>query len=557
MNNLNSLSNNNSSNGGKKGTLLPKGKFTNLAGIIIGVVAFIIILIVLHKMRQAYRANKLPGKTEKVLQKYMFDCMNNQKIIDNDLMPAPVVGNQYNLTFWFYINDLEFNYAGNKNIMVKGDIIKHLEDTSKPPVTVNPRIYIPAYSNSLMFEFEVDHFLDEQEGCYPLEPKFFAEAPAEVDMDCYQTHSDKDYYALTAPLQDAEDSTIRGLCTGLISSQLDGLDKTESEKDCLPNLDKLLQKKVLPYFTPEMKKFTTFRDDTHLTDELKTELNTLKGTSDEEIKTQTTDLHDTIVKVKTTAGDINTKLDDIETDLGTLKGDMSKSNVDKIKPKVKTLFDVYVNIKPDAKKLKVLMSLSNITKLKTLITTYNKDAAVAGSSLLTKTELDNLTEEKLNPIATNLDSLNDLIIETRKLYGTLQSFENDMMQHNPNYGNADHMYVKRTSMPAEEKAEIKNVPIQRWNHVSINVHNNITDIFFNGQLELSTEHKGSIKPNTFPLILGAIDSKGESGFNRYVCDLVYTNHVLSEADILGAGTVYSKGPSIVKSTGDSIKSIFS
>ena len=36
----------------------------------------------------------------------MFDCMNNQKIIDNDLMPAPVVGNQYNLTFWFYINDL-------------------------------------------------------------------------------------------------------------------------------------------------------------------------------------------------------------------------------------------------------------------------------------------------------------------------------------------------------------------------------------------------------------------------------------------------------------------
>ena len=52
----------------------------------------------------------------------MFDCMNNQKIIDNDLMPPPAIGNQYNL-FWFYINDLGFNYQGDKNMMVKGDII--------------------------------------------------------------------------------------------------------------------------------------------------------------------------------------------------------------------------------------------------------------------------------------------------------------------------------------------------------------------------------------------------------------------------------------------------
>lgn len=167
------------------------------------------------------------------------------------------------------------------------------------------------------------------------------------------------------------------------------------------------------------------------------------------------------------------------------------------------------------------------------------------------------TKDYMTGIPNLLSHFTTLKHNLRGLLGTLQSFENDMMQHNPNYGNANHMYVKRTSMPAEEKAEIKNVPIQRWNHVSINVHNNITDIFFNGQLELSTEHKGSIKPNTFPLILGAIDSKGESGFNGYVSDLVYTNYVLSEADILGAGTVYSKGPSIMKSAGVSIKSIFS
>ena len=35
-------------------------------------------------MRKAYKANKIADKTKIVLQKYMFDCMNNQKIIDND-----------------------------------------------------------------------------------------------------------------------------------------------------------------------------------------------------------------------------------------------------------------------------------------------------------------------------------------------------------------------------------------------------------------------------------------------------------------------------------------
>ena len=190
---------------------------------------------------------------------------------------------------------------------------------------------------------------------------------------------------------------------------------------------------------------------------------------------------------------------------------------------------------------------SKFTKLENDVNSYNSEEGVTQIKL---TDIKGI-------IIAYQTSLENLKLTVRGLLGTYQAVGTDRMQYSIDYGNADHMLVKKANVVVEQKTEIKNVPIQRWNHVSINVHNNISDIFFNGQLELSTEHKGSIKPNTFPLILGAIDTKAESGFNGFVSDIVYSNHVLTQADILGAGSIYRKGPSIVKSTGDSIKSIFS
>ena len=39
---------------------------------------------------------------------------------------------------------------GYKNVLVKGDIIDHISTTDTPPVNVNPRIYIPKESNSIL-----------------------------------------------------------------------------------------------------------------------------------------------------------------------------------------------------------------------------------------------------------------------------------------------------------------------------------------------------------------------------------------------------------------------
>ena len=35
------------------------------------------------------------------------------------------------------------------------------------------------------------------------------------------------------------------------------------------------------------------------------------------------------------------------------------------------------------------------------------------------------------------------------------------------------------------KTEIENIPLQKWNFVSINVHNNYCDVFFNDELNIN------------------------------------------------------------------------
>ena len=88
---------------------------------------------------------------------------------------------------------------------------------------MNPRIYIPGSSNSLMFEFEVDNFLDINEGCYPTTQSDFIFAPEVSASDCAYIHSDDDFYALSSPLKNSIDDSLKGLCRGYSSAEIEGL----------------------------------------------------------------------------------------------------------------------------------------------------------------------------------------------------------------------------------------------------------------------------------------------------------------------------------------------
>lgn len=375
MSNLNSLSNNNFFNK-KNVTLSSKigGKYRNLLGIIIAIICLIIIIVVLHHLRKAYQANKIPDQEMVVLEKYAFDCKNNHKIIEDGMMPKSVIGNEYNISFWIYINDINFNYQRDKNIMVKGDITHHLENPGTSPAVINPRIYLEKESNNMVFEFEVDHFLDPNAGCYQIEGSGFApefSAPSMLESDCKNKYTgdddgnglSDDYYALARPSKQGD--FILSKCIGLESGEVQ------------------------------------------------------------------------------TMNDNNLRVDN-------------------------------------------------------------------------------------NFCASSVD--------TNKI--TL--------------GSENHMYLHRNKGIFNKKTYIHNVPIQKWNFVSVNVHDNNCDIFFNDALVAATEFQGSIKPNNFPLILGAITTTGESGFDGYLSSITYTNYALTKNDIIGGNSLFTRGPKIMKNIKDSI-----
>jgi hypothetical protein len=366
---MNSLSNN--SNNKKNVVSNSKsnsgGKYKNLIGIIIAAVAFVIILYLLHKLRVTYQANRLPDATTVTLLKYVFDCKNNHKNIDNGLIPKSAIGNEYNLSFWIYINNLQHNYIDNKNVIVKGDILNHIDNTNIPPEHVNPRIYIPKKTHQMKFEFKLENYLDPSVGCYDRGglATEFSESPSETDIDCKNKIDGgiDEYYALSEPSKVGNIVTAK--CIGLSQGELDSFDKVDNN-NC-----------------------------------------------------------------------------------------------------------------------------------------YN-DMGTSAS-------------------------------------GTYE------------YGSDTHMYVQRTGISQEEDCKIDNLPLQKWNCISMNVHNNICDVFLNNKLEVSTEFKGSIKPNTFPMILGSIDNKGDSGFDGYLSNIQYTNHALPVGDI---NQYFKDGPKIMKDFKDSVKSMF-
>jgi hypothetical protein len=198
MNNLNSLNNNSGANNfnNKKGSkfkfkdVLKKKNLMTVVGVVIAIIALVIIGIVLHKLRATYNANQLKGVQEVQLLKYLFDCKDNQEIIDGGSFPHPAIGNEYNLTFWIYVNNLLHEYQEDKNVLIKGDIADSIESGANPSVK-NPRIYIPKNSNSLKLEFQ-EEGLNEDDvlGCYRTVNQYLVEKINDVNI---QVKFKKDY----------------------------------------------------------------------------------------------------------------------------------------------------------------------------------------------------------------------------------------------------------------------------------------------------------------------------------------------------------------------------
>lgn len=90
-----------------------------------------------------------------------------------------------------------------------------------------------------------------------------------------------------------------------------------------------------------------------------------------------------------------------------------------------------------------------------------------------------------------------------------------------------------------KKCDLMNLPIQRWVHIALVLHNKTLDVFLNGKLKRSCTYEKPPVDND-----GDLHITDNGGFRGYLGDLRYFNRVLSPEAIFG---IYNKG---VKDSGN-------
>lgn len=235
MSSLNSNQLNNSANNflgvnnKKSFNISLKNKKVTLLLLIIGVILFVLLIVVSVKLHTTYKANKINNIQEVELIKYMYDCKGKEEIIGNGTLPTSAIGNEYCLTFWIYINHLEYRYYDDKYILIKGDLLK--EENGKYPVS-NPAIYIPKNSNRLKLHFETEGGnYDEDLGCFELTPAISNIVNTEdtkTPEECLQYGKDEgaSYYAMSHPSLGPAASGYKSRCHTLTDNEKDLILKT-------------------------------------------------------------------------------------------------------------------------------------------------------------------------------------------------------------------------------------------------------------------------------------------------------------------------------------------
>jgi hypothetical protein len=94
------------------------------------------------------------------------------------------------------------------------------------------------------------------------------------------------------------------------------------------------------------------------------------------------------------------------------------------------------------------------------------------------------------------------------------------------YPNDNHIMVQLGTKDKSQRCDIKNIPLQRWNHIALIMNNTTIDTYINGKLT------GSCKLNqVYQVPDGDIYLNQFEGFNGEMSDIYYVNKAVSSAEI--------------------------
>lgn len=536
--------------------LLKKKKLVLVLGGVFLLIIIAVIIIIIIQLTKTYKNNKLRGITELVVLNKMYDCRNNSEHMIISGFPEYVIGNNYNLTFWIYINNLKHNYNEKKFIITKGDISNDGDKTEGFPKS-NPSIFMEEKSNTMVFRFQTLEGAADYRGCYPTTNRLLLNKLEETLQGRYLDGSSKQLEITDNELLKTKGRLFKfddkDELTFKIKIDNNLLDTTTTSVNYIIPIFSIEEEgggKLIIYITKNDNKYKLAFDDNLSSDNA---THHTVHNADAKLLEK-----GKIYTIKLTNNIGNTDLE-LLAESQTISTGFTEGTEKKLYAGSSSPYIITTPSSSDEHKLQSIITGNTNLEFRayefnfkpnstnnnpTLVDCQKNAAGIAGADYYTMTNVSKTgtNVEKYTAECTPMTK-DDIATLLENKVRTDESMcinkEDPVPNSQAETGSEEYEFVNLTHSSLNEidaACSIQNFPIQTWSCVSINVHNNISDIFHDGKLVSTCTHANPILPNNSDMFLAA-----EHKLDGYLTSITYTNKNLSHKEI---NKKYRKGPTV-------------
>lgn len=537
--------------------LFKKKKLVLVLGGVFLLIIIAVIIIIIIQLTKTYKGNKLQGITEMVVLNKMYDCRNNSEPMIISEFPEYVIGNNYNLTFWIYINNLKHNYNEKKFIITKGDISNDGAKTEGFPES-NPSIFMEEKSNTMVFRFQTLEGAADYRGCYPTTNRLLLNKLEETLQKRYLGSSIKKLEITDSnslfKFNDGDKLTFKiRIDINLVGNSANYIipifSIEEGDNKLIIYITKNSGEYKLAYDGSDQTPNEATHHEFHPTKLLeKGKIYTI------ELENNSTGTNLTLNTTQTTTPIVTNFTNEIEKKLYAGSSSPDSITVSRESHEPKSIITDDTNLEFRAYDFKFTPKKSS--NQKTLVDCQNTASKESDHDYYTMTNVqtdsfdivDDYTAECETMTKDEMDKYSENKVRTDESNCIKINPTNSSKNSQAETGTGEYEFVNLTHSSLNEiddACSIQNFPIQTWSCVSINVHNNISDIFHDGKLVSTCTHLNPILPNNNDMYLAA-----HHKLDGYLTSITYTNKNLSHKEI---NKKYRKGPTVFQNV---LKNLF-
>ena len=522
------------------------GSVLNIGLIFIGVV---IIMWVIYKIYQFYTVRKVISKQ---YQEIIGDSHDGKvkRIVESHRLPANKLSNEYAISFWLRIDDFNYKFKEEKNVMLKGN---------KDGSNANPMVFIDPHTNNLIFKIKmqttnpvIENKLggDLAGGVY--DDILLSNGAYGVDnnesngvesfdnvsgnkVSCKKTYDPRHFSGISGnqvPSLCKNGSTVEGYIQGYKEGfQDDGSDnaKSATKEDNETSVSKSQLDGISSKLLAETK---------------------MKDISEKEYKIQMMNLVEGICGIlswldsesdnitKMTASSFNGLFDGLETLVKSTNMDPSKLSESQF------INDMNITFDSDDNSIKTIQE--NLNLIGSVL--YLKKVKESGDL-----DIDIINQELMDEIDTRTSRLNcDIKLSSNNsLEELLVQFINKVKDRVKKMivkvaVEISDEHIMKVVEPTYSTCVVKDFPLQKWTHVVISVNNNVSDVYIDGQLNSSCVFDGFPVVNTDDLYFSL-----DGGYDGGIAKVVFVNGSLNHSEVYD---LYAEGPVNVSGLWNTIKS---